>query len=66
MIGWSHKDTGKDAVTFGMEYSRAFTRRISLAVYMEMTEGDFVADTIGLTVGGHEIYFLGVLIGKGF
>lgn len=118
IVGWSHKDTGKDAFTLGMEYSRWFTPRVGVGAYIELSEGDFNADTVGLVlgvrptknlsliggpgiertlfeanetlwrfgagytfrpkgvsvapvawvdfVGGHEIYFLGVAVGKGF
>lgn len=118
IIGWSHKETGKCAYSWGMEYTRMLSRRIGVGAFMEMTEGQFEADTFGLIlvgrpskkwalyagpgierslfvrqeylahigaaylfqpkgvvvaplirveyVSGHNIYFLGVAVGKGF
>jgi hypothetical protein len=48
VIGWSRKDTGKDSLTLGMEYSRWFSQRFGLGLYVEISEGQFNADTIGL------------------
>ena len=65
IVGWSHKDTSKDAVTFGMEYTRLFTRQIGVAAYLELTEGQFKVDTVGLTLVGFPTKHLSVFAGPG-
>jgi len=65
IVGWSHQDTDKDAVTFGMEYTRLFTRHIGAAAYIEVTEGQFTADTVGLTFMGFPTKHLSLFAGPG-
>jgi len=73
-IGWSHEDlneeeggeeTGSDATTIGMEYSRYFTKRIGVGAFIEQTEGQFVSDTSGILVVGRPTERLGLFAGWG-
>jgi len=51
--GWSHKDSGKDSLTYGMEYSYRIAKRIAVGAFLEMSEGQFKADTVGISFGGY-------------
>lgn len=65
IVGWSHVSQGEDSVTLGMEYSRSLTRRIGVGAYIEISEGQFKADTVGLALVGHPTKNLVLIAGPG-
>lgn len=63
--GWSHKDSGKDSVTLGMEYTYRFSKYLGVGGYIEVSEGQFKADTLGISFGGAPTEHLYLFVATG-